>query len=496
MTPHPLRQLTRHLVGLVAVGLLCSLVGITPAYAASVDDYSEYEPQTTCSTTTKPGTAFLLRWLVRHYPHTGYSSTLRSCSGDGSSEHKDGRALDWSVDVDDATQRAQAEKFLDLIFATDSAGNRHSLARRMGIMYLIWNDHIWSSYGSFEKRDYLSSGCQNVKKCSKTLRHRDHVHISLSRSGAGAQTTFYRSRNVPSEPVLKPGTMQLDSEDTAIVKVTVPATGVAVNVGFKLTRGTTYRIVGDGLYRAGPGAAVADAACRWSANGWAPSDWTASETGLLVNGKNPWTSSCDGTHTHVAEYTATTTDYLRVRVGGEQTSSGEGSLSFYILREDLATRSVASHPVASGAEPRPAGSAGPAARRLRNETVAVRAAARRGTLTDRSLRQNHRYRVLVTGLATSGPDVFDGNCVKYAGRFRPQHTLDLTKPSADHLSLFISGVRVNLRVPGSKASCDRRDHRYVGSYRAVVRGRARVRVWDPYTYVDNTGQLTVTLAPR
>ena len=433
----------------------------------------------------------LLRWLVGHYPHTGFSSTLRSCSGDGSSEHKDGRALDWSVDVDDATQRAQAEKFLNLIFATDKAGNPHALARRMGIMYVIWNDHIWSSYGSFEKRDYLSSGCRSVQKCSKTLRHRDHVHISLSRSGAGAQTTFFRSRDVPSEPVLKPGTKQLDPDDTAIVKVTVPATGNAVNVGFKLTRGTTYRIIGDGLYRAGAGSNVADAACRWSVDGWTPSD-----TGLLVNGKSPWTSSCDGTHTHVAEYTATATDWLRVRVGSEQTSSSEGSLSFYILREDLPSRSVASHPAVSGAEPRPAKSAGQAAMRLKTETVTLRAAASRGTLTDRSLRVNHRYRVVVTGLARSGDDAFDGSCVKYAGRFRPQHTLDLTKPSADHLSLFISGVRVNLRVPGSKQSCDGRDHRYVGSYRAVVRGKARVRVWDPYTYADHTGVLSVTLTPR
>lgn len=487
MTLHPLQ----HIVRLVAAALLCSLVTIAPAYAAPVDDYSDYEPQTTCATTTKPGTAYLLRWLVRHYPHTGYSSTLRACTSGGTSEHKDGRALDWSVDVANSTQRAQAERFLDLIFATDTAGNRHALARRMGIMYVIWNDHIWSAYDSFKKKGYLSSGCTNVQKCSKTLRHRDHVHISLSRSGAAAQTTFYRTRNVASEPVLIPGTMQLDPHDTAIVKVTVPATGNTVNAGFKLTKGTTYRIIGDGLYRAGYGSRVADATCRWSVNGW-----TASTTGLLVNGRNPWTSACDGEHTHVAEYTATTTDYLRLRVGDKDASNSQGALSFYILREDLPSRSVASHPPVSGPEPRPAKVAGPAARRLRDETLTVRAAAYRGALTDRSLRRNHRYRVVVSGLAKSGGDAFDANCVKYSGAFRSQHTLDLTKPSADHLSLFISGVRINLHVAGSKASCGARDHRYVGGYRAVVGGRARVRVWDPYTYTDNSGALSVTLKLR
>jgi hypothetical protein len=485
-----LRTAVRHAVELVSVATLCILLSTTPAFAG-VDEYSDYEPQTTCASTTKPGTDYLLRWLVRQYAHTGYSSTLRACDSGGTSEHKDGRALDWAVDAADPVQRAQAYAFLDRIFAADKAGNAHALARRMGIMYVIWDDHIWSSYNLFAKRDYLHSACTTRKTCSKTLRHRDHVHISLSRSGAAAQTSFYRARGVEPIPVLIPGTARLDPDRTAIVKLEVPATGETVDAGFKLTRGTTYRVVADGLYRFGAGSDIGDAACRWSGD----EGWTASTTGLLLNGRSPWASACEGEHLHVASYTPRRTSYLRLDVGDPTPSDNDGTLSFYILREDLSARSVATPPPASGGEPRMARTVGPSAKRLTRENVTVRAAARRGVLTDRAMRKGRKYRVVVTGVAKNGGTPFDAGCVRYAGRFRAQHTLDLTKPTADHLSLFVQGVRVGLRA-GTSTGCNTRTHRYVGTYKAVVGGRARLAIWDPYRYDDNSGALTVALRLR
>ena len=62
-------------------------------------------------------------------------------------------------------------------------------------MYIIWNDHIYSAYDHFERRDYLSSGCKAKASCSKTLRHRDHMHISLTRQAARAETSWYVARN-------------------------------------------------------------------------------------------------------------------------------------------------------------------------------------------------------------------------------------------------------------------------------------------------------------
>ena len=158
-----------------------------------IDDYSPYVPQTNCNPTPKPGTKVFAAWLVRR--HGGGSGTIgRSCKGTSVSEHKEGRAFDWVLDARSTADRLRARAFLDQVFATDAAGNTHSLARRMGIMYVIWNDHMWSSYAQFERRDYLSSSCKDVQHCSRTLRHRDHMHISLSRLGGKGLTSWYVGR--------------------------------------------------------------------------------------------------------------------------------------------------------------------------------------------------------------------------------------------------------------------------------------------------------------
>jgi len=193
----------------VLISAVLLLAGLpATASGAVVDDYARYDGQTTCASEVLPGTDYLLRMLVRTHPGTSYTSALRACTGGSTSEHKDGRALDWGVDAADPEQKQLADAWLKKIFATDAQGNKHALARRMGIMYVIWNDYIYSSYRNFEKRLYTS--CEPLSDCSKTTRHRDHVHVSLSRAGAAAQTSFYRARNVPSVPVLYPDTLQLD----------------------------------------------------------------------------------------------------------------------------------------------------------------------------------------------------------------------------------------------------------------------------------------------
>ena len=478
---------------LLATGVL-SVLSSGAAVAAQrplpVDALSSYQPQTTCRKTPLPGTVYLLHWLQRHYPHPGFSSMMRPCDTPGVTEHKDGRALDWGTDVTVPSQKAQAQAFLDRIFASDRHGNPDALARRMGIMYVIWDDHIYGAYTDppFLKRDYLASGCKTAAKCSPTLQHRDHIHISLSYAGASAQTSFYRARNVASVPVLYPGTRRLDPVQTAVATVQVPADGSAVSTSFKVTRGVTYEIVGDGLYRFGPGSDIGDAACVWHADGWVPSG-----SGLLVNGHSPWTAdSCSGGHTHVASYTAHRTGRLQLSIGDPSPSNNAGTLTFSIVRPDIAPSSLAAAPPVAGPEPQPARHAGPSARRLRDETVTVSASRRRGALTERALRPGASYRLVVSGVAQSGDVAFDGKCVDYHGHYGPNYTMDLSQPAADHLSLFVAGVKVPLHVPGSKRACSPA-HRYVGRFTAPVAGRAHVRVWDPFDYSDNTGALQVRL---
>lgn len=187
--------------GLTVWGLVLGLVlclgastslPVVPAhaqYVMPVESYPTYQPQKKCARKAKPGTVALGQWLVAR--GGAFGGTLRSCSSGGTSEHKDGRAFDWMLDARDADDRAIAEAFLIEAFADDELGDTDALARRMGIMYIIWDDRMYAAWDGFEPKRYLSSGCRNRRTCSATLRHRDHVHISLSKRGARGLTSWY-----------------------------------------------------------------------------------------------------------------------------------------------------------------------------------------------------------------------------------------------------------------------------------------------------------------
>ena len=189
------RRVSRYL----ALAVLLTGLAFAPAAQAdeddgppTIEDYASYQPQTTCAKKPKPGTVALGDYLVEQYGGGGGANN-RACGSGGASEHKDGRAIDWMVDARVKADRLVVRKFLADIFATDEDGNTHALARRMGIMYLIWNDRMYSAWNQFEREDYLSSGCASKQKCSATLRHRNHVHISLSRPGARGDTSWYQA---------------------------------------------------------------------------------------------------------------------------------------------------------------------------------------------------------------------------------------------------------------------------------------------------------------
>lgn len=175
----------------LAFAFVTPLATARAATGQPIEGYASYAPQKYCHPKPKVGTKALAGWLVRSYPNTKVPLTQRSCPG-STSEHKEGRALDWTLDAAKAADRQKAAAFMKQIFATDAAGNKHAVARRMGVMYIIWNDHLYASYRQFAARDYLASSCKRLSGCSKTLRHRDHMHISLSRAGGRGQTSWYQ----------------------------------------------------------------------------------------------------------------------------------------------------------------------------------------------------------------------------------------------------------------------------------------------------------------
>ena len=180
---------------LAATAMVLGLAGVaqaspdTPDFGPSIDAYAANDAQDTCDPTAKPGVVGFRSLLNSAYgTHTGYIT--RACDEGDTSEHKEGRALDYMLDINDSADLAVANDVLSWLLATDKYGNKHANARRLGIMYIIWNRHIWGSYAASSGwRDYSGSNP-----------HTDHIHFSFSWAGARKQTTWWtaepRNRSV------------------------------------------------------------------------------------------------------------------------------------------------------------------------------------------------------------------------------------------------------------------------------------------------------------
>lgn len=177
--------------------LASTTVTSSAPYLMPVEPYAGYQPQTKCRRKAKPGVLMLADWLVAR--GGGYGAIFRECAGSSTSEHKESRAFDWVLDATSETDQALAAALLAELFAPDDTGEPTALARRMGIMYVIWDDTMYASYDEFVAKRYLSSGCRNRRTCSPTLRHRDHLHVSLTRQGAKGLTSWYAAQ-VPVTP--------------------------------------------------------------------------------------------------------------------------------------------------------------------------------------------------------------------------------------------------------------------------------------------------------
>jgi hypothetical protein len=192
----------------VLLGLLGALtVSVLPAAAApvtrmpsrAIEVMSPYQAQSTCNPAPKPGTVALSKLVMAAYPGSGTSGIARDCSIGGRSEHKEGRAWDWHVVYTNPRQRAQAADFAHWLFATDAYGNRFAQARRLGVMYVIWNHKIWSSYNA-------NAGWRPYTGPDP---HTSHMHVSLSWAGALKKTSYWtgavspvlRAPGAPATPV-------------------------------------------------------------------------------------------------------------------------------------------------------------------------------------------------------------------------------------------------------------------------------------------------------
>jgi hypothetical protein len=189
-TVRPRRALTAAVLvlGLTATTVPAAVASPPSAaqFGAPIDAYARYEAQRTCLSQEQPGTAGLRSLVMSTYPNTGRGGILRGCRVGGRSEHKEGRAWDWMVNAHNPTQKAQADELLAWLLATDEHGNRHALARRFGVMYIIWNRKVWKAYRP-------NDGWQPYSGANP---HTDHVHFSLGWDGAKQRTSFWTASSL------------------------------------------------------------------------------------------------------------------------------------------------------------------------------------------------------------------------------------------------------------------------------------------------------------
>lgn len=188
-----------------AAALSLALLALAPATASAasnpadalsataIDPY-RYDRAIDCRRSIPSGTLAMKAWLQRNAGGAFWG--IQRCERWGknsASLHAEGRAIDWKMNVRQRADKKEGLRLIGLLLATDTAGNRHALARRMGIQELIWNCRSWWS-GNDGMRPY--SACYDSKgkpkRIDDTTAHRDHIHVGLSWPGARKQTTFWR----------------------------------------------------------------------------------------------------------------------------------------------------------------------------------------------------------------------------------------------------------------------------------------------------------------
>ncbi len=157
-------------------------IASTVKQPTAIEALAPSQMQVSCNPVVQPGIRKLRDRVLSTYGKGFDDGVVRSCVSGGVSEHKEGRAWDWGLSVANASQRAAAGDFLAWLTAHQG---RH--ARRLGVMYVIYNRKIWSTYRIAEGwRPYTGSDP-----------HTSHIHISLSWAGARGRTSFWTGRVAP-----------------------------------------------------------------------------------------------------------------------------------------------------------------------------------------------------------------------------------------------------------------------------------------------------------
>jgi hypothetical protein len=185
--------LTAVLTGPVLLALPAAAAPPSVTPGSAIEALSPYQGQRLCDPVARAGTMGFRQLVLAAYPGTGDSGITRSCTVAGASEHKEGRAWDWRVSTANPEHDRQVADLTAWLLAPDQHGNTAAMARRLGIMYMIWDSKVWKSYQADRGWQRYTGGSP----------HTDHVHFSLSWAGAYGRTSYWTGTV---SPVVQPPT--------------------------------------------------------------------------------------------------------------------------------------------------------------------------------------------------------------------------------------------------------------------------------------------------
>ena len=152
----------------------------TKTLPKALDVFVPYQGQTVCDPVARPGVLAFAKLMTSHYRMGSTSLIGRTCTS-GTSEHYDGRAWDWMLDVGDPAESAVARSVLSWLTRSDASGVPGAMARRFGVMYIIYDRKMWRSYAP--ERGWAPYYGTNP--------HTDHIHFSFNYNGAAARTSWW-----------------------------------------------------------------------------------------------------------------------------------------------------------------------------------------------------------------------------------------------------------------------------------------------------------------
>jgi peptidoglycan hydrolase-like protein with peptidoglycan-binding domain len=221
------------------------------ALPKALDVAPPYQPATRCLAGDLPGPVAFARLLNAHYGTHVYGVNRHCVTG----EHGEGRAMDWMVNAKTAEGLALGNAITRWLSAPDAEGRPGAMARRFGIMYIIWNRQMWRVYAP-ERGWTAYSGASP---------HTDHIHFSFTWDGAYRHTSWWTGVAVTAATMYtgpRPGAA------TPLAVASPPATSTGYPVLRQGSSGalvrTVQRIVGttvDGQY----GPRTASAVGTWQA---------------------------------------------------------------------------------------------------------------------------------------------------------------------------------------------------------------------------------------